>query len=974
MKLEPRPIVRPARALAILAAMLSSVSPTPAWSAPGVSITTVVESGEGKIKPSSPTVASGGSRTIKMKPAKGWHVAEVTANGGTRVYEKDSALVDAAVSVKRKTVTYKLTSVTAAQTVSVRFESDRTFELSVTTSGNGTVKVRPGGVKCGPAAEMCAAAYTEDKTAKLQAKAAKGYVFAGWSGSTSGLDKRLKLIMNADKAVTATFVEASAPAAALRVADKISVVEAKDAAAQSAAVVVAADLPADSDYEQDEAFVFVEERSVEAFDTINEILCMAGQTQYDDMLNQGPYTALVDRNQCATDKDDAASADGDGAQSSGAARPDYMYWTVESARQDHGSPQVVRVWVREDAEDSFDAAKLIFAKMVITESASPSNPYGIFDLSFEAHPLIDVGAGHTAPAGAGGEPLFRGYMRTDRNAAGDVLLKFISADTHGTSGDFTEKATLNKTHSGGRGTTSIRGEFGGFVEESAYDIAFDDSHFLRDDGTEARCLDRNDFDETAWRYGLYDSETGSRINPRSGFPVKVVRDGREYHGWVGYWGAWFPDELDLENGDTVYKQEFGDGSPAEATPYELFIAQGKLRKRSKRLLTLGDVENVPLDWWDETRQTQYRTVWNGVDFRKVAAFNHEQGTWSEIEPAEVIDLSSLRYDTLFFWSQGLGGDVRVKLACTSNDQGGFVTFSCSASDAADVVLFAETVVYPGDAVPATFACLMGCPNGANDDGPNLFFDDSALQYQQTPPASAATITYAFDGTAMLLMSGSTPIVQTVENGHHPWGVRSGPLFEPTPSNLAKLACEWDGTGNSTCGWQAWDKLDEYYTWESGPSEWSRLTALRNQQGELERFEPPLSVQYTHQQPDETARDHKYDGADFYLEYNGFGDLRGIPGTCVDMETGDAVSCGPHTRWIPELTIPDGSELHGDGNSYLSKALEKEQRMREVHQSACSDLHLVTYVLPAIEDWTPPNIGPEPKVDGPPAVVGGVIQN
>jgi hypothetical protein len=457
--------------------------------------------------------------------------------------------------------------------------------------------------------------------------------------------------------------------------------------------------------------------------------------------------------------------------------------------------------------------------------------------------------------------------------------------------------------------------------------------------------------------------------------VKVIRAGREYHGWVGYWGAWFPDELALENGDTVYKQDLGDGSPAEeATPYELFIAQGKLRKRSKRLLTLGDVKNVPLDWWDDTQQVQYRAIWDGTAFRKVAALDHEQGTWGEIEPAEVMDLSSLRYDTLFFWSQALGGDVRVKLVCTSNDQDGFVTFSCAASDAADVVLFAETVVYPGDAVPATLACLMGCPNGANNDGPNLFFDDSALQYQQMPPASADTIAYTFDGATMLLMSGSTPIVQTVENGHHPWGIRSGPLFEPTPSNLAKLACEWDETGNSTCGWQAWDKLDEYYTWESGPSEWNRLTALKNQQGEIERFEPPLSVQYTHQQPDETAHDHKYDGADFYLEYNGFGDLHGIPGVCVDMETAAPVSCGPNTRWIPELTIPDGSELHGDGSNYLSKALEKEQRMREVDQSACSELHLVTYELPAIDDWTPPNIGPEPEVEGPPAVVGGVIQD
>jgi len=42
--------------------------------------------------------------------------------------------------------------------------------------------------------------------------------------------------------------------------------------------------------------------------------------------------------------------------------------------------------------------------------------------------------------------------------------------------------------------------------------------------------------------------------------------------------------------------------------------------------------------------------------------------------------------------------------------------------------------------------------------------------------------------------------------------------------------------------------------------------------------------------------------------------------------------------------------------------------------ACSDLRLVTYELPSIDEWTAPGIGPEPEVNGAPAVVGGVIQN
>jgi hypothetical protein len=361
---------------------------------------------------------------------------------------------------------------------------------------------------------------------------------------------------------------------------------------------------------------------------------------------------------------------------------------------------------------------------------------------------------------------------------------------------------------------------------------------------------------------------------------------------------------------------------------------------------------------------------------KVARFAEQTGTWTELSPPQPLSLSGLRFDTLFLWSQALGGNVRVELDCTSNEPSGPgepLTFDCSAGSDAAVALYTETVIYPSDAVPATLACMSQCPNGANAAGANPYFDDSGLQFQSVPPASASYVGYTFDENAMLLMHGATPIIQTAADPAQPWGIHSGPLFEPTPTNLARLACEWDGSGNSTCGWQAWEKLDEYYTWESGPNDWNRLTALRNDAGAIERFEPPLPVRYVHAQSDPAAPDHKYDGTTLYLEYNGFGNLHGIPGKCVDRTTGADVSCGPGTRWIPELTIPDGATVTGDAATYLSKALEKEQRMRSVDLSSCSALRLVSYELPSIADWRAPDIGAEPVVDGPPAVVGGVLQ-
>jgi hypothetical protein len=957
--------------------VLAFVPALPAGAAQTHTITTAVDGGNGRIKPGSAAVKQGKRKTVTAKPAKGWHVARLTLDGTTVVYDKDDSVAVSTVDVRGKAVKYTLKNVDADHAVGVTFEENRTFGLDVSVDGGGSVKLP--GMKCRTDSPSCVVTLTEDRIAKLKAKPAKGYLFAGWSGSASGIKKQNKLRMNGDKTVSARFELKSTPAAAFKVAEKISVVDAKNGGSgliQPLRFGVPADVPADSDYETDETFTFVEEHSVEAFKTINEILCMAAQTKYESFLNVGPYKALVDSAQCESDKDDASSADGEGSQSSGASQPDYMEWTVVSRRKDNASPHIVEVWVHEEEEGEYEPPMLIFAKMTITESASAANPYGIFVMNFEAHPL-GAATGDFARVGTeqfDGEPMFKGYMKTERDASGDVLLKFISKDGGESDEQFQERATLNRHATGGRGTTSVHFEFDGHVEDATFNIAFTDDYFLRDEGGTQTCLDRNDFDETAWRYGLYDATTGERVSPRSGFPVKVIQDGKTYYGWIGYWGMWFPEEVTLGNGDTVYRTEFGGGEE-NATPLQVFVAQGKLRKHTRRLLTLADVKNVPMDWWNEDQN--YRLSWDGASFQKLATFNRENGTWQDLEPNETLSLADLSYDTLFLWSQALGGNVRVKLTCTETppQEGEWQpSFSCSASDASTVVLYEESVIFPSDPVPSTLACMMQCPNGANDSSPNLYQDDSGIQYQEVPPASASYLSYTFDSETMLLMNGATPIVQTVQNEVHPWGLHSGPLFEPTPGNLADLACNWNEAGTSTCGWQAWDALDEYYTWESGPNDWNTLTAVRNGEGQLERFEPPLSVQYTHQQTDPEAPDYKYNGTTFYLEYSGFGNLHGIPGSCVERGTGTPTSCGPNTRWIPEFTIPDGAEISGGEDEYLCKALEKEQRMRHVDLSTCSDLHLVTYELPRINEWRSPDIGKEPKVDGAPAVVGGVIQN
>jgi hypothetical protein len=82
-------------------------------------------------------------------------------------------------------------------------------------------------------------------------------------------------------------------------------------------------VPADSDYNTYPSNVWVEERSAETFNIVNE----------------GDYIAQIDVGQCSQDKDYASSAAQKSRdQSSTSNKPEYEFWTVNSSRLDGSSP------------------------------------------------------------------------------------------------------------------------------------------------------------------------------------------------------------------------------------------------------------------------------------------------------------------------------------------------------------------------------------------------------------------------------------------------------------------------------------------------------------------------------------------------------------------------------------------------------------------------------------------------------------
>ena len=776
----------------------------------------------------------------------------------------------------------------------------------------------------------------------------------------------------------------STPAAetqALVVAGKVSVVDAKSSSPSAEKglkalkigifkVSSASQLPAGSDYNKDVTNVYVEERSTDGFRTVNEILCMVGQTKYDTMLNQGAYKAQIDTNQCSSTKSDASSAGQQSQnQSSSSSMPSYVMWTVESSRVDNNSPEIVKAWIHEDAQES-EPAKVIFAKVVITEGKSDSNPYGIFTLNFRGAPATDLT-----------QTMMRGTLKAERDATGKVLLKFVEHGDHGFGTEGTE-VTLDRAVDGNTGAGTLHqsrfDQNGGtpVQVETSFNIAYNTSKFLRKDNAHSGevCLSRNLFDESAWTYSLYDSTSGDRLARNSGFSIKKDNT----YGWVGYYGLWLPQGVTVNNGDTVNKHDYRANTD---TPYTVVKANGKLKKHTRKSITLSDIKNIPLNWSVCTGMgscDNYQVVWTGTVFNTIAQQDQSNYTWTTLNPAVQFDMSALNWGELNFYSQSLGGQVRVKLNTDPASADPHCTYAsnkydCSAPDivsnSTPVIFYAEDMVYPTDTVPATLACFDNCPNAtaAGVDTTNPFFS----------PDPANPRTYTFDTTSMLLKYAGFGVVQNATIASSPWGIMTGAMFEPTSANLALLKCDWDN--NQTCGWKAWSVLPLFYTWETGLNDWNKFTALKDSNGADVKFDPPLQVEYTHSQTDSSAPDYKYNGTKFYLDYSGFGNLQGIPGRCVNMDTGleaDCSSTGPNSsiHWVAAFTIPNGATATDGTSTYFIKALEKSQRMKQ-DPAGCSELSgsLSSYTLPTITDWVDPAIGDEPSVTAAPAVIGGIVQ-
>jgi hypothetical protein len=698
--------------------------------------------------------------------------------------------------------------------------------------------------------------------------------------------------------------------------------------------------PANSAYVTDVARVHVYDPSMDALSQGNQILCMIAMTAYDQMVNEGEYIAQVDEALC-----EAGQEPSSGSGQSSAQEQSLMFFTVDSTRASNSAPQINHFWVPVNGPN--DSEMLIHGLMTIEEAPSELDPFGTFQLNF---------------AGVVGSQTLESsqmYGVIESDGVGSPGFQFFEnegdVDVPHALDEYSRRTAVNVTfdpvteRGAARVQVTERYNFGGGDSgalTSTWRIAFDEDYLVRqlDSGTPT-IISRNDFTDRVYRYNLYHAdgaELGERVELESGFNIRT--DAGEF-GWAGYYGIWMPPNVTLEDGDTVFQQEHGSETAVE---YTVDLSPGRLIEFSRGTLALSNLTGQVFEWWNAGNR--YQVDYSVSDFRRIAVWNEGQQVWDEIDPPTVIDVGAVG-GFLNMWSQTLGGPVNY------------------VNGESAVTFFAERFVGPEHELLAQASngqvqllgliqCLRSGITGAEAEQGDVFLMDAqsvGAPHVYRFGEDDLTLRYDPNGDGSVLQVVGLGQGEVPMQGPYTWGMRSGPMV----TSLAGLSNVYDIWG-----------VETFYVYETGHNPWNQRVGLLDAMGDPVVFDRPLEFLYTHTTASDMNGDSTYDGQSFFLSYNGPGNLYGFPYDPVDLD-GDTEP----DRWYPRFSVADGTLMGPNGDEYAIRAVEVEQTLNE-DPSAVTTLDVNTangLALPDGSSFVVPEIGAQPEVTGPPAVINGVVQ-
>ena len=758
------------------------------------------------------------------------------------------------------------------------------------------------------------------------------------------------------------------------------------ALAGGSALAVAAP-PSTSPYVTDSQSSYVQDATSESIGQVNMITCVMSSMRSDALVNMGPYVALIDKNVCDAKKSSGATS---GTGAGAAQAPNYMTAVVQSTRASNSDPMIMKAWISIDQQGT---PVTVFAHISATEAPSAANPYGAFRLDF---------CGKDA---SGGGCLMNGFIQ-----GGSGTLSYYEADNNSDGSAQTTALQLSSVGTAsGSGSVSMQQSGNGGGSSSAFDFAYDQNYFLRADSqSSSECFSRDATDPatglSVWQYGLYDAVTGERLQRNSGFPVQYASGGTTFQGYIGYYGLSLQSGSPVPaNGSTIQKVDYQSGAATTAN-FTVVTNGGRLTRYTRQTRTLRSIDKVHFDVWlgDVTSfglpdpNTQYEMYWDeaSVKFIVMGEQRCDQSgcQLSNLAPAVSLDPSLwANMGGVQAWSQSLGGDLFIDLSGV----GGGID-----SAAITVVYHVQDLVYPDDStMPATLYCANDCPTAASlqayftqGNGGSVESPYVAASYNNFQPVPLAGLTVYHVAGAVLSDSGNQPVIDTNAADYQSYpqyqnGLMSGRLF----ATLSDAQCPGGATPPNYCDYQV-NSAGTYYEWQTGPGSWNQFAAVKDASGSFVHFDAPLNVNFT-VPPD--AAYGTYGGTAIVLQYNGFGELWGIPGSCVSQTTNLPVDCSTaNSRYVPQFVIPYdptaapqrgvvSTTAAGVSTTYLVKWLQREIRFAVKPASVCTNDHLQApsgVQLPVAASLKNPSdsssdiyLGAQPTLTSAPRVIQGTVE-
>ena len=795
-------------------------------------------------------------------------------------------------------------------------------------------------------------------------------------------------ITTAANTSSATPTSTTDTVAGLKTVEQVDVVSAQESTATGKSIRRAfgrAFTDAGTDYVTDEQNYHVWHPALEPIESVNGILCFIGQVKASELVNTGPYIALVDDSKCEKGEGNS-SAQGNQSSSSEDSLPNYVQVVADATRTSSSAPMEVKIWIPEmemgdGGEGGGGQSALIKAKVTVKEAPSSGKPLGDFRMAFDfsTEELGSMGGGELASAENGADTGFTFHEAMRMGPMSESSSASLLAKPDGSAGT----ALTSSERSGG----------GGGSEGGTFGLAFNEATVLGRKGAnpgaiasqadgQGACLSRTEFDEAVWRYNLYNKATGARVTLNSGFPFTYEDTNDENEkkfGYVGYWGVWTEGNDDL-NGKTITKQTFGEQGAASNETFTVSTAPGKLIKYTAAKATLAEMDGVRFNYWDETTRSNDNNPNNDYDqwlvelqsgkFMVIAGIN-----WSHDGPPEETAVTPRditptdETDVIHLWSEQLGGGVVYRGADT-----GLVyhTQEVMSSSATDIDLY----------------CYERCTKG-DLTAVDLETWDDPFTNPMSMVGSVTPVHYKLKQATMTLVKINGDSSETVvdyptdatESSAYEWGVRTGHLVDST-TNTAISSNPWD-IYNPTI-------VSVFYEWETGDKDWNKLTLVKNGADAVQSFDKPIHLSYTHSTDNDRSGDDSYDGQRFLLSYQGDGQLHGIPFEAkVKSSDGkkneDKESEDRHVRWYPVFNLNDGAILSNSGTEYVVKAIDIEQMMSESTDTACNtelaaQFDSMAHTLPtgfsATYATDISSVGDLPTLEGDdavPKVIGGEVQ-